>query len=208
MTNVLFVCTGNTCRSPMAEALLKHKGSSRYEAKSAGLFANMGSQAHPNALEALTKRGIEFDHRSQPATVDLVEWAHLIFTMTEQHKQLLLQQFPEAINKVFTLKEYVLTDGEYDKVYRQLQKATANFEAKRAKYTYGLNTAGLSAEERDEIKRSFQNETKEDRARLQELQSKLPGIDIGDPFGGTSEAYENVYKELDTLISRLIDKKN
>ncbi|MCM3411546.1 low molecular weight protein arginine phosphatase [Metabacillus litoralis] len=114
MTNVLFVCTGNTCRSPMAEALLNHlKNSDNISVKSAGVFAFDGSTASPNAIEALKEKGITCEHQSSSLTKDLVEWATIILTMTNQHKQSVIDQHPYAGRKTFTLSEYVSDqDGE------------------------------------------------------------------------------------------------
>ncbi|WKB35587.1 hypothetical protein QS257_19185 [Terrilactibacillus sp. S3-3] len=53
MESILFVCTGNTCRSPMAEALMAHKAANKFRVQSAGLFAMNGAKAHPYALKAL-----------------------------------------------------------------------------------------------------------------------------------------------------------
>ncbi len=65
MKRVLFVCTGNTCRSPMAEALLRHYGEGKFEVQSAGVFAYPGSDASVHAKEALAEKGIAIDHASR-----------------------------------------------------------------------------------------------------------------------------------------------
>lgn len=106
MKKVLFVCTGNTCRSPMAEALLKHK-SDKIEVQSAGLFAFEGMPASKQTLEALKEKGIQFTHQSKQANEDLFEWADVILTMTAQHKESIKTQFPAYQEKVFTLKQFV-----------------------------------------------------------------------------------------------------
>ncbi|TFB19245.1 low molecular weight protein arginine phosphatase [Filobacillus milosensis] len=106
MERVLFVCTGNTCRSPMAEATLRHKRND-LEVQSAGLMAGMGQEANPKAIDALREKGVEgFDHKSQPLTETLLEWADVVLTMTSHHKLNIEMDYPRYRDKVFTLKEY------------------------------------------------------------------------------------------------------
>lgn len=107
MKRVLFVCTGNTCRSPMAEALLRHYGKENFEAKSAGVFANPGSDASLYAKNALAEKGIKATHASQQITEELLEWADMVLTMTESHKQLVIGHYPSAGKKVYTFYEFV-----------------------------------------------------------------------------------------------------
>ncbi len=111
MKKILFVCTGNTCRSPMAEALLKYK-SEAVHVKSAGLFAYEGCPANEHAIEALKEKGISCDHRSRQVNGELLRWADLVLTMTEGHKQTLLSQFPEHDKKIHTFKRYINIDDD------------------------------------------------------------------------------------------------
>ncbi|MFP5114239.1 low molecular weight protein arginine phosphatase [Bacillaceae bacterium C204] len=106
MQRILFVCTGNTCRSPMAEAILKNKQIDAIEVRSAGIFAANGNEASAHAKKVLEDNGIAHNHRSSLLTRNEVEWADLILTMTSSHKMGILQQYPEVGGKVFTLKEY------------------------------------------------------------------------------------------------------
>ncbi|CCQ94989.1 Low molecular weight protein-tyrosine-phosphatase ywlE [[Clostridium] ultunense Esp] len=103
---VLFVCTGNTCRSPMAEALLRHLVGDEMEVKSAGILAFEGSPASPHAIQVMEERGIELNHTARQIDEPLMSWADLILTMTIGHKRSLQNHFPQYTDKVFTLKEY------------------------------------------------------------------------------------------------------
>ncbi|EKN66599.1 low molecular weight protein-tyrosine-phosphatase ywlE [Neobacillus bataviensis LMG 21833] len=90
----------------MAEAILKNKHLNGVEVKSAGIYAASGSEASPHAKSVLDDNKIPHNHRSRLLTGAEVEWADLILTMTGSHKFAILQQFPDAGAKVFTLKEY------------------------------------------------------------------------------------------------------
>ncbi|MEH7180693.1 low molecular weight protein arginine phosphatase [Neobacillus vireti] len=106
MQRILFVCTGNTCRSPMAEAILKNKKIDGFEVKSAGIYAATGSEASAHAKKVLDDHQIEHDHSSTLLDTESVRWANVILTMTASHKYAILQQYPETSDKVFTLKEF------------------------------------------------------------------------------------------------------
>lgn len=88
--HLLFVCTGNTCRSPLAEALarreLERRGWRQVEVRSAGVAALPGGPASRGSLEAGAEVGLELGpHRSTPLTLPLAEWADLILTMSPSH---------------------------------------------------------------------------------------------------------------------------
>jgi len=112
MKRILFVCTGNTCRSSMAEALLRHElekeGMDReYHVSSAGTSAFPGMPASHNAIEALKAEGIDLTrHSSSSLDADVIDMADLILTMTGVHKKRLLQLKPDAASKTYTLGEY------------------------------------------------------------------------------------------------------
>ncbi|WP_394138576.1 low molecular weight protein arginine phosphatase [Cytobacillus oceanisediminis] len=114
MTNVLFVCTGNTCRSPMAAAILKSKGLPGVEVKSAGVFAADGSDASAHTKKVLEEQGIQLEHKSSGMTESLADWATYILTMTSGHKGTVLAMFPGAAGKTYTLKEFAGQAGAGD----------------------------------------------------------------------------------------------
>lgn len=114
MQRILFVCTGNTCRSPMAEAILKNKNIDGVEVKSSGIFAINGGDASTNAKQVLGENKMEHQHQSNSLTNKEVEWATLILTMTSGHKAAIVANFPEAASKTFTLKEFVGKNEDLD----------------------------------------------------------------------------------------------
>lgn len=114
MQRILFVCTGNTCRSPMAEAILKNKNLEGIEVRSAGVYAANGSEASTHAKRVLADNQISHNHRSTLLTREEVEWADLILTMTSSHKYAIQQQYPQSIEKMFTLKEFTGEPFDHD----------------------------------------------------------------------------------------------
>jgi len=114
--SMLLVCSGNTCRSPMAELIAKQivaesKGLSidQLEAaglriRSAGTFAAPGTPASPEAVQAMAKMGLDLSgHHSQPLTVEMIHEADVIYCMTQSHCAAVVNMVPSAADKTFPL---------------------------------------------------------------------------------------------------------
>lgn len=111
---ILFVCTGNTCRSPMAEGIFNKIASERginAIAKSAGIFA-AGGQASENAVSVMKEIGVDINGRkSIQITEEMVRDAELIITMSKTHKEILNSAFTMT-DKIKTLAEFVGDTGD------------------------------------------------------------------------------------------------
>jgi len=113
--NILFVCTGNTCRSPMAAVIMEKlaiESGLDILIESAGLFAANGEKASDEAIEAVKKYGVDLNqHRSQPISDELIERSDLKITMTDAHKMLLQDV---AMDKTVTVCELAGIDDEIE----------------------------------------------------------------------------------------------
>lgn len=147
MTRILLVCTGNTCRSPMAEALFlkllqenADEIQQEIEIASAGLYTISDLPASEEAIMIMEREGLDITgHRSRVLDVHMLDDADLILTMGSNHRDEILERFPETESKVYTLGEY----------------------------------AGFA------------------------------GVDIKDPIGGGSEAYQKCARQLKEILPRV-----
>lgn len=139
--NIFFVCTGNTCRSPMAEAILRHKEVENIAVRSGGIHAGDGWPISEHAKALIEKWDMPYTPTSRAVSTEDLLWADYILTMTESHKRALLQQVPALITKTFTLKEFVEEEGDvqdpfggdymqYEKTFTELQQLMKKLQRK------------------------------------------------------------------------------
>ncbi len=113
--SILFICTGNICRSPIAEYLFNYyaeKGNLPFVSTSAGLLEN-GAMISFNSLQLLVEKGISaYEHLSRKADPQIMSTHWLILTMEQRQRDFLQSTFPNAAHRIFTLKEYVGEEGD------------------------------------------------------------------------------------------------
>ena len=118
MKTVLFICTGNICRSPMAEGLFRHAVAGRgdYRVVSAGLGAVDGQPPSAHAVTAMREIGLDISQqRSHMLTASLVREADYIFGMTHNHVDSVMLLYPPMAEKVFLLREFDETLDPFEK---------------------------------------------------------------------------------------------
>ncbi|MBI5835882.1 MAG: low molecular weight protein arginine phosphatase [Candidatus Eisenbacteria bacterium] len=119
--SILFVCTGNTCRSPMAEAMLRAKlppeARGRIRVASAGVAAAPGMPASANTVKVLERAGITpGEHRSRPLAAAMLEATDLVLALTAEHRRAILGILPSAAEKTYVLSDFAAPPGREDEL--------------------------------------------------------------------------------------------
>jgi protein-tyrosine phosphatase len=177
VAHVLVICTGNICRSPMAEGFLRSVlqrrfGSEAPAVSSAGTQGWEGSGAQPESIVAASEREVDIeDHVARRLTPAMIERADLVLAMAGEHRDAVVHAVPGAAERTFTLKELV-------RLAQALPPAEpAASLAGRVAEAQALRSAGFVGTPRDE--------------------------DVADPLGQTQDTYRAIAWELDELIHRL-----
>jgi len=189
MQHILFICTGNTCRSPLAEGLMRKlakEAGLTVEVRSAGVYAVDGGGISHNSATILKEHGADLQLlESSSLKGEHVDWADLILTMTLGHKSTVLGRYPDAIDKTYALKEFVDMSTEVMQVIEEREQLISDLQLKLA----------LS-----------QPVTEEEKAKLMQLEQLLPDFDIMDPFGGSLEVYRQTAHEIEQGLRKLIQR--
>ncbi len=132
---ILFVCTGNTCRSPLAQALAQKLFDEKKidaQCESAGLCCGYGEEVSENSRKIIAEKGIFFTHQSRPVTRPLLESSDMVVCMTAPHKQALAPYVPA--DKLFEARDLIGEEVDdpygrdieaYRRCARQLEKLAA-----------------------------------------------------------------------------------
>ncbi len=186
MAQVLVVCTGNICRSAMAEGFLRDLFRSRVregepiEVSSVGTSAWDGSPATPEAVGAAADRDADItSHRARRLLAHHLDDADLVLGMTGEHRERALQLVPTAAARTFTLKELVRLVEALPAPGAEAPRAGADRLRARVAEADELRVAGFEGNAHDE--------------------------DVVDPIGFSAETYRAVAWELDGLCQRLAD---
>lgn len=111
---IMFICTGNICRSAMAEGMMKKKIEDRkieVDVYSCGIYAETGDYATYNAIEAVKEYGVDISsHRATNIRESQIEEMDVILCATVSHRQSVLYLYPRLEGKVYTMKEYAGID--------------------------------------------------------------------------------------------------
>jgi low molecular weight protein-tyrosine phosphatase len=182
MTSILVVCTGNICRSPMAEgflrdALIRRFGDLAPDVSSAGTIGWTGSPASPESVVAAGERGSDIEsHQARELQPPMIEGADLVLCMAGEHRAAVVEVVPEAEARTFTLKELV-------RLLEALPPAPPTDDpgtfVERVAAAHDLRLDGRARNPHDE--------------------------DVSDPLGLPLDTYRAIAWELDGWNARLVD---
>jgi protein-tyrosine phosphatase len=177
MTSILVVCTGNICRSPMAEGLLRvalerRLGEGAPDVSSAGTMGLEGYPASPEGVEAARELGADIEgHIARRLSTSMAEEADLLLCMAGEHREIVERGTPSLAPRTFTLKELV-------RLLESLPEPEGDALEVRLSAAHAARQAGAVPPSQDD--------------------------DIADPLGQPLEAYRAIAWELETWIERAV----
>lgn len=182
MGRILLVCTGNICRSPMAEAFIRHeldqRGIGGISVESSGVSGWEDSPTTPEAADAVREYGLDLsEHRGRRLDRTMVESAELVVGLSAEHRDAVADLVPEAAGRTFTLKELV----------HLLEVAPAEPADGDAEHTLRSSVRAAAA------------------LRESDPSSRLRDEDVADPLGLGIETYRAVAWEIEDLSRRMMN---
>ncbi len=176
---LLFVCTGNICRSPVAELLARARlGTDRLQVHSAGTASVEGLPPEPHAVQLLASQGIASDgFRSRRLTAELVAGADLVLTATRQHRAAVATLVPRAVDRAFTIREFA----------RLLAQADPATLPTGDPVTRARAVVALAAAQRGRVWVPAEDD------------------DIADPYGASADVYERCVAEIEAALRGPLD---
>ena len=173
--SILTVCTGNICRSPLAERVLQSQLGAVHpeiEVHSAGTHAMAGAPMQETAASELARLGgAAGDFRARQLAVRMIADADLVLTMTREHRTYVLEEHPRALRRTFTLREFALL----------------------------LQLVGASDAPRDLA--DVVAAAAESRSRLAEVPASM--LDIADPYGRTDDHYRVMADDVSAAVTAI-----
>lgn len=175
MASILVVCTGNICRSPIAEGMIRAAfarmpENEAVEISSCGTNGWEGSEAMPESVQAAAERGVDIStHVARRLTDEMLDAADLVVCMAQEHREIVEAERPDAMGRTFTLKELV-------RLLEDLPGRAPNLQA-RVKEADALRREGFDGNALDE--------------------------DIADPLGLPIDTYRAVAWELEAWCERM-----
>jgi protein-tyrosine phosphatase len=225
---ILIVCTGNTCRSPMAEGVLRDAfnklgyDENKVQVVSAGITAQNGLPANEKAVKVLKDQGIDIsEHESRQLSIALVRESDLILAMTRNHKHIIATMIPDAAAKTFTLKEFAMGNLDSEDILEQLGTMYTISDEKRDELEKAREDKINSLEERkgklekeleliegelEILKRKNSHSEKVDLSKIKAIENKLRDLDIEDPYGKSESAYKNTSEEIINIMNNIVKK--
>jgi protein-tyrosine phosphatase len=186
---VIFVCTGNICRSPMAEQMLIQKADKNklpITVVSAGVMAMTGDPMTPQSADAMTQRGFTpTKHISQDLTPKILEEADLVLTATLDHRSEIARMLPKASKYSFTIDEFarltsfLRADPEFQGEFKKKPKETRDQYLKRA-IQQAVLLRGM-------------------------VPTNLDPKDVVDPYGESIAVYNQVAEHIDVMLEIIVD---